>query len=79
MPETLIFDEYLYDLDAVNTAAEAYGHLADLKIAREDEVITVTMDNIPEEHADVLADSFCNHVLHETIVRVRSEAGEGVL
>ena len=79
MAEKVIFDDYLYDQEAVEAAAEAYGHLVDINVERDGEQMTVTLDNIPEEHAGVLKDAFCNHALYETIVRFRSEAGEGVL
>ena len=79
MAEEIFFHEYLYDSDAVDAATEAYGGIVEIETAREDEGIKVTLTNIPEEHAGVLKDAFCNHVLYETIVRVRAEAGEGVL
>ena len=79
MDEQILFDDYLYDIDSVKAAAEAYDHLLDITIEQKDEKIAVTLGNIPEEHADVLKDAFCNHALYETIVRFRAEAGEGVL
>jgi len=79
MDEKIVFDDYLYDVDSVKAAAEAYGHLVEIAIEQEGEKIAVTLGNIPEEHAHVLKDAFCNHALYETIVRHRAEAGEGVL
>lgn len=79
MVEKVVFDGYLYDDEAIGAAAEAYAGIVDVAVEKEGEVTTVTLSNIPEEHADVLKDAFCNHALYETIVRFRSEAGEGVL
>ena len=79
MDEKIVFDDYLYDVDSVKAAAEAYGELVEITIEQDGQKISVTLGNIPEEHAHVLKDAFCNHALYETIVRYRAESGEGVL
>ena len=77
MPESIRFDEYLYEKAAVTAAAEAYGHLAAIEISQDGSCVVASMTDISEEHADVLVDAFRNHVLYETIVRARAGAGEG--
>lgn len=76
MPETLVFSRSLYRPDAVSAAAEAYGSVARIEVAIEGSSIVATIhDADPEVPAEELADSFCNHALHETILRHREELG----
>lgn len=71
MAERVIFSRSLYQAEAVQAAVEAYQELAtfDVKV-RDDDVAVEIFDPDPDV-ANVLVDEFCNHVLHETIVRMR--------
>ena len=78
MPEQISFSCDLYDSDAVSSVAEAYGHLAKITIEKGPSETTVTFSEENPDHVAILYDSFSNHVLYETIIRVRKEAGGGM-
>jgi hypothetical protein len=65
----------LYDPEAVKSAAEAYGELAKIVVTVEEDRIEVAFDECDPEVPD-LVDEFCNHALHETVIRART-ASEG--
>ena len=74
MAEKLCFSTSLYRRDAIDAAVSAYHQLADFSISSENEgEVIVEIDKIHPNFAAVLVDSFCNHVLFETIVRYRKE------
>lgn len=71
MAERVVFSRELYLPDAVEAAVEAYAELAIFEVKVSDGQIEVGVGEPDPEVADVLVDEFCNHVLHETIVRLR--------
>lgn len=78
MPESvgLDFSRSLYDLDAVESAASAYGELATFEVESTDEIVTVRLSGLHPGVPDLL-DHFTNHVLYATITGRRRSA-EGV-
>ena len=78
MPEKINFSTDLYDVDAINAIAEAYGHLAKIEVEQSADAVIVTFSEENPDHIDVLYDSFSNHALYETIVRKRQEVGGGM-
>jgi hypothetical protein len=50
---------------------DAYGELATFAVDVRDDDVAVDISEPDPEVASVLVDEFCNHVLHETIVRLR--------
>ena len=74
MAEKIRFSTSLYRRDAIDAAVNAYQQLASFSVGSENggEVIVV-IDKIHPNFASMLIDSFCNHVLFETIVRYRQE------
>jgi hypothetical protein len=69
--ERLVFSRSLYAAEAVQAAVAAYEELASFELQISAEAIEVTIREPDESVADVLVDEFCNHALHETIVRQR--------
>lgn len=73
------FHHSLYDLPAVQAAAEAYGpYCADVQLAEEGPDVLVTLKGFDPGYADMIEDAFCNHALHETIVARREAALQGM-
>lgn len=71
MADRVLFSRALYLADAVGAAVEAYGELATFAVVELDDEVAVDISDPDPEVAEVLVDEFCNHVLHETIVRLR--------
>ena len=76
----LEFSTSLYRLDAIQsaiTAFEACAQFSVLAAATEEEqnFIQILISEIHPSLEDVLVDTFCNHVLFETIVQERREQG----
>lgn len=74
MPERVALSRSLYSPDAVQAAAKAYEEVA--KISLEDSAgdIVVTFSDLGPADAEIV-DAFCNHALHETVLRAR-QGGE---
>lgn len=75
MADRLAFHRSLYAPEAVDAAAEAFGHLATLGVERREHEIVVSVEAVDGRVADRFVDAFCNHVLYETVVRARAVAG----
>ncbi len=75
MAERVVFSRSLYRPDAVEATAEAYGGLARIEIDQGEDSIVATLHDPEPDFADELVDAFCNHALHETIVRHRQHNG----
>ena len=71
MADRVVFSRALYLPEAVRAAAQAYGELATFAVDVSDDDVTVDISEPDPEVASVLVDEFCNHVLHETVVRLR--------
>jgi hypothetical protein len=74
--ESLTFSRSLYLPEAVQAAADAYGGLATIEVVDEGEDIVATLSDVDSRITE-LADHFANHVLHETIVRIRTLDEDG--
>ena len=68
MAERIVFARSLYSPAAVRAAAAAYAELATIELQVADDTIEVTLSDPDPALADVVADEFCNHALHETIL-----------
>ena len=76
----LEFSTSLYRLDAIQSAIAAFEACAQFSVmpaATEEEqnFIQIVISDIHPSLEDVLVDTFCNHVLFETIVLERREQG----
>jgi hypothetical protein len=71
MADRLVFSRALYLPEAVRAAVDAYGELATFAVDVRDDDVAVDISEPDPEVASVLVDEFSNHVLHETIVRLR--------
>lgn len=65
------FHRSLYLPEAVQAAAEAYADHAKLVVAERGDSTDVTVEVEDPDDLDLIADSFANHALYETIVRSR--------
>ena len=79
-PMLVEFSTSLYRLDAIKVSMQAFQACAVFSIkaaANEEEqnVVQVLISDIHPSLEHVLLDSFCNHVLFETIVQERREQG----
>ena len=73
MAERISFDRSLYLPEAVEAAAAAYADYAKIELTSSTEAVVANLSEIVEHDPRVVANSFCNHVLHETISRRRLE------
>ena len=71
MAERVTFDRSLYLPEAVEAAAAAYGAHAQIEVTRSDECTVAMVSPVAESDPRPLVNAFCNHVLHETIARLR--------
>lgn len=74
MDRQVSFDRSLYLPDAVEAAAAAYAQHAQIDLTPTDDAVVAKISDVGEHDPDVVAKAFCNHVLHETIVRLRQAA-----
>jgi hypothetical protein len=74
MAERLVFDRSLYLPEAVEAAATAYADYARIEVAAGGESTEVTISDVVDHDEQLIARAFANHVLHETILRVRQAA-----
>ena len=73
--EKLSFSLSIYKKEAIEEAMYAYASHARFSITEEPYALFVEIDPLYEEHATQIIDSFCNHVLFESIVLHRKEKG----
>ena len=76
MAEQINFDLSLYLPDAVEAAAAAYADHAAITLTSNENAVVATIAAEADADESTLAHAFCNHVLHETIVRQRRKATE---
>jgi hypothetical protein len=69
------FSMSLYNIDAIKNGIAAYQELATFSIDETESETIVSINDIHPSLATVLVDSFCNHVLNETIVFTRTKEG----
>ena len=71
MAERINFDRSLYLPEAVEAAVAAYSEHAQIELTSTADVLTVVISGVAGNDPEVVANAFCNHVLHETIARMR--------
>lgn len=74
MAERIVFDRSLYLLEAVEAAAAAYGEHARIALSPSDDAVVAVISEVVDHDEREVVNAFCNHVLHETIARVRQSA-----
>jgi hypothetical protein len=74
MAERLVFDRSLYLPEAVEAAATAYADFARIEVTASGEATEVAISEVVDHDEQLIARAFANHVLHETILRVRQAA-----
>jgi hypothetical protein len=77
MAERIVFDRSLYLPEAVDAAAAAYAEHARITVTQEGDTTVVSIADVIEHDPQVVVHAFGNHVLHETITRMRQAEGEG--
>jgi hypothetical protein len=75
MAERIIFDRSLYLPEAVEAAATAYAEHAKIELTPSGDTVVAVISDVVEHDPQTVANAFCNHVLHETIVRMRQAEG----
>jgi len=78
MPAEILFDRSLYLPEAVQAAAAAYADYAAITLEPSGNALKATITAHDAELAEAVVNGFCNHALHETILRRRrTPDGEG--
>jgi hypothetical protein len=71
MAERISFDRSLYLPEAVEVAAAAYAEHAHIEVTPAADAVVAVISPLAGYDSALVANAFCNHVLHETIVRKR--------
>lgn len=74
MADRIAFDRSLYLPEAVEAAAAAYAEYAQIEVTPTADAVVAVISEVVEHDPHLVASSFCNHVLHETIARRRQAA-----
>jgi hypothetical protein len=74
MAERISFDRSIYLPEAVEAAAAAYAEHARIEVAPEGEATVAVISDVVEHDVRDVVNAFCNHVLHETVTRLRQAA-----
>ena len=74
MAEQVTFDRSLYLPEAVDAAAAAYAEHATIDVTPAADTVVVALSVIGEHDSETVTNAFCNHVLYETIARMRQAA-----
>jgi len=74
MAEQVTFDRSLYLPEAVDAAAAAYAEHAKIEVTPAGDSVVVALSVIGEHDPQTVTNAFCNHVLYETIARMRQAA-----
>jgi hypothetical protein len=75
MMDEVCFSMSLYNIDAIKKGIEAYQELASFSIDERANEAIVKINNIHSSLTSVLVDSFCNHVLNDSIILNRNKDG----
>ena len=75
MSKEIPFSLSIYRLAAIVSAMQLYAGHAEFSYTESEHDICVRIQPKNEAHAQLIIDSFCNHVLFETIVAYRAEKG----
>jgi hypothetical protein len=74
MAEKISFHLSLYLPDAVQAAAAAFAEHAKVEVIPSDDSVLAEISALDQEDDPrLIANTFCNYVLHETILRKRQE------
>jgi len=71
MAKRVTFDRSLYLPEAVEAAAAAYAEHAKIEVTPDADAVLAVISGVARGETDLVVNAFCNHVLHETIVRLR--------
>ena len=74
MPKQVTFDRSLYLPEAVEAAAVAYAQHAEIELTPSEDGVRAVISSVGEHDQEMVVNAFCNHALHETIVRLRQAA-----
>jgi hypothetical protein len=74
MSRRVTFDRSLYLPEAVDAAAEAYAQHATIVVKPAPDGVMAVISGTTEVDLNTVVNAFCNHVLYETIVRLRQSA-----
>ena len=66
----ITFDRSLYSPEAVEAAAAAYAGYAEIALEHTGDAIVAVVGAVTGGDRGTIENSFCNHVLQETIVRM---------
>ena len=75
---TLSFSKSVYYFSAILAAIQAYDAYASFEYVEHEHEVQLSVVPKQLQHAQLIIDSFCNHVLFESIVAHRNEKG-GIL
>jgi hypothetical protein len=71
MSKRISFDRSLYLPEAVEAAAAAYAEYAEIEVTLTADAAVAVVSGVEGNDPDLVANAFCNHVLHESIARMR--------
>jgi hypothetical protein len=74
MPERLVFDRTLYSPEAVDSAVALFAEHAKIAVRLDGDDIIAEIEAVPGYDPALVAHTFGNHVLNETIARRQQAA-----
>jgi len=74
MPERLVFDKSLYLPEAVDSAVALFAEHAKIAVHRDGDEIVAEIEAVEGYDPALVANTFGNHVLNETIARRQQAA-----
>ena len=74
MARRISFDRSLYLPEAVEAGAAAYAEHANIELTSDGDAVVAVIDATADYDTDTIANAFCNHVLYETVARLRQAA-----
>ena len=69
------FSRSIYSVEAIKKGIDDYQDLAKFSLEERTNEAVVTIEDIHPSFGEILIDSFCNHVLNETIINRRNQEG----
>jgi hypothetical protein len=76
--DRITFDRSLYLPEAVEAAAAAYSEHAKIELTPSGDAVVAEISEVVGSDPAMVANAFCNHVLYETIARMRQAPSQGV-
>jgi len=74
MASRISFDRSLYLPEAVEAGVAAYAEHAHIAVTPDGDTVVAEISGVADGDIDDVANAFCNHVLFETIARMRQAA-----